>query len=212
VDSFRWFAALYDYSRPRNGFTTESTGGNHQDDDPDLGSEGDLANSMVSTTLIPQLCRLFSGGGFDPYSARHMKRIVDLVEQVELCMDRSDPKFQMLVKSLTSPFREAIEATRVLILPSLNPHNPPPTFDPASIKSRRRFLIRRTKLLMNLTAWRKVIGELSEIDELIRKLLVDVMLPIAQSGWDVGGQEIMSKVKASLPREIARQEWARKLQ
>jgi GC-rich sequence DNA-binding factor len=50
---------------------------------------------MVSTTLIPQLCKLFSGGGFDPYSARHMKRIVDLVEQVELCMDRSDPKFQV---------------------------------------------------------------------------------------------------------------------
>jgi GC-rich sequence DNA-binding factor len=100
----------------------------------------------------------------------------------------------MLIKSLTPPFREAIEATRALILPSLNPHNPPPAFDPASVKYRRRFLIRRTKLLMNLIAWRKVIDELPEIDELIRKLLVDVMLPIAQSGWDVGGQEIMSKV------------------
>ena len=100
----------------------------------------------------------------------------------------------MLIKSLTPPFREAIEATRSLILPSLDAHNPPPAFDPASVKSRRRFLIRRTKLLVNLITWHKAVGEVPEIDELVRKLLVDVMLPIAQTGWDVGGQEIMSKV------------------
>ena len=95
MDSFHWFTALYDYSRPRNVELTPSMEDSGENEEPELGLEGDLANSMVSTALIPHLCKLLSGGGFDPYSARHMKRVVDLVEQVELCMERSDPKFQV---------------------------------------------------------------------------------------------------------------------
>jgi GC-rich sequence DNA-binding factor len=61
----------------------------------DLGPDGDLAASMVTTAVIPRLCRILAGGGVDPYSAKHMKRAIDLVEQVELTVDHRDAKFQV---------------------------------------------------------------------------------------------------------------------
>lgn len=47
---------------------------------------------------------------------------------------------------------------------------------------------------MNLLSWRKAAGVLVGLDDLVRKLLVEVMLPVAYGGWEVGGQELMSKV------------------
>ena len=38
-------------------------------------------------------------------------------------------------------------------------------------------------------------GSIVGLDDLVKRLLLDVMLPAARGGWDVGGQEIMSKVR-----------------
>lgn len=94
------------------------------------------------------------------------------------------------------PFQRVIEDTLTLVLPALDPSNPPPPFDPESVPARRRFLVRRIKLLINLLAWRKAAGTIVGLDDLARRLLVDVMLKVAYGGWEVGGQELMSKVCA----------------
>jgi GC-rich sequence DNA-binding factor len=98
-------------------------------------------------------------------------------------------------KAFLVPFQKAIEEIHDLLVPALDPNNPPPPFDPAAVSARRRFLVRRTKLLIGLLSWRKAVGNTVGLDDLVRRLLLDVMLPAAHGGWEVGGQEIMSKVR-----------------
>lgn len=105
------------------------------------------------------------------------------------------PSYKTFAKAFLVPFQKAIEATYELLAPALDPSNPPPPFDPAAMSARRRFLIRRTKLLTGLLSWRKAVGSIVGLDDLVKRLLLDVMLPAARGGWDVGGQEIMSKVR-----------------
>lgn len=105
LDSFRWYSALYEYSRPRSvSEDAMDTDGPHEHE---LGPDGDLVASMVSTTIIPLLCKFFASGGVDPYSAKHMKRVVDLAEQIELCVDQKEAKFQV---SQISAMPDSIQA------------------------------------------------------------------------------------------------------
>lgn len=51
---------------------------------------------MISTAIIPRFCKIVeSGGAFDPYSARDVRRAIDFVEQVEASVEREDLKFQV---------------------------------------------------------------------------------------------------------------------
>ena len=60
------------------------------------GAEGDLASSMVSTAIVPRLCKIVEGGGFNPYSMRDVRTATDLVEQVEIAVrDTANLKFQV---------------------------------------------------------------------------------------------------------------------
>lgn len=189
----------------------------------ELGPDGDLVASMITTTVIPLLCKFFGSGGVDPYSSKHVKRAIDLSEQIELCVERHEAKFQVgtaflslsylltkgsdflqtFAKAFLVPFHRAIDQTHELIVPALDPNNPPPPFDPGAVPARRRFLFRRIKLLTGLLAWRKAVGAIAGLDDLLRRLLVDVMLPVAHGGWDVGGQEIMSKVRSHVMKSSA---------
>lgn len=65
----------------------------------ELGPDGDLVASMVSTTVIPLLAKFLASGGVDPYSSKHVKRAVDLAEQIELCVERKEVKFQVSFRS-----------------------------------------------------------------------------------------------------------------
>ncbi len=56
----------------------------NDDDEPELGPDGDLVSAMMSTAVVPRLCKALQNGVFDPYSAKHVKRLVDLAEQVEI--------------------------------------------------------------------------------------------------------------------------------
>jgi GC-rich sequence DNA-binding factor len=51
------------------------------------------------------------------------------------------------------------------------------------------------KLLSNLLTWRKYAGGLFGAGDLGEILVGNIMMPVAESGWDVGGEEIMRKVR-----------------
>jgi GC-rich sequence DNA-binding factor len=72
-----------------------------------------------------------------------------------------------------------------------------PGFNPDSVRSRRRFLFRRVKLLRNLLRWRKYTGERFGLDVLVGRLVDVCILEVAQSGWDVGGEDIARQVCCS---------------
>ncbi len=53
---------------------------------------------MISTAIIPRFCKIVeSGGAFDPYSAKDVRRAIDFVEQVEASVEREDLKFQVQI-------------------------------------------------------------------------------------------------------------------
>ena len=76
LDSFAWYSSLYDYSRPRVEDADE-------DEEPELGPDGDLVSAMISTAVVPRLCKVVQAGAFDPSSSKHVRMLVDLAEQVE---------------------------------------------------------------------------------------------------------------------------------
>lgn len=81
MDEFQWYAQLHQYSRP------------NEDEDEDIRPEDDLPVQMCSTVFIPRLNALIVGGGFDPYSAAQIPRLVDIAEQVEAYLGRDSPKY-----------------------------------------------------------------------------------------------------------------------
>lgn len=91
-------------------------------------------------------------------------------------------------------FREAVISTQTLLAPSLGPSNRGAPFDPQSIPARRRFLVRRLKLLTNLLKWRKYTGERFGLGEVATLLVLRCLLPVAERGWEVGGKDILRKV------------------
>ena len=95
MDTFSWYKSLYDYSRPPQADQDE-------DEEPELGPDGDLVSAMVSTAVIPRLCKLIEGGALDPYSSKDLRTIVDLAEQIEMSVDRDNLKFQVCGRRLLS--------------------------------------------------------------------------------------------------------------
>ena len=100
---------------------------------------------------------------------------------------------QLLLKSVHTVFNAAIRTTETTLAPFLELNQP--RFDPAAIPARRRFLTRRYKLLRNLLQWRKYAGDRYGLGALATRLVSSVMLPVAESGWEVGGEEMMRKVR-----------------
>lgn len=60
-----------------------------------MGPDGDLVSAMISTAVIPRLCKLLEGGGFDPYSARDTRRLTNLAEQVEASVEKDNLKYEV---------------------------------------------------------------------------------------------------------------------
>jgi hypothetical protein len=89
LDTFGWYVALYEYSRPR------SEGDAAADEEPELGPDGDLVSAMIATAVIPRVCKLLKGGMLDAYSAQDVRRLVDFAEQLEVSLERNHAKFQV---------------------------------------------------------------------------------------------------------------------
>ena len=208
LDSFEWSTALHDYSRPHQ----DADMGVEDDIELDIGPGGDMVSSMISQAVIPRLCKLVEGGAFDPYSTSHVRRMIDVSEQVEASVEHEGVRFQVcdvfcrsfllpelcarqtLLKSAFNVFHDAVISTQALLAPSLGPTNPGAPFDPQSLPARRRFLMRRLKLLENLIRWRKYTGERVGIGELASKLINTCILAVAEKGWEMGGEDALRKV------------------
>ncbi|KIJ54945.1 hypothetical protein M422DRAFT_24809 [Sphaerobolus stellatus SS14] len=207
LDSFEWSIALHEYSRPHKAADMDL------DDalEPEIGPGGDMVSSMVSQAVIPRLCKLIEKGALDPYCASHIRRMIDIAEQVEASVEQEGLRFQALLKSVSTVFRTAVTSTHELLIPSLGPGNPGTPFDPEGLRARRRFLARRIKLLTNLLKWRKYTGERFGLGEIATSLIRECILPVAERGWDIGGEEIVRKIVADTPSELIPVEVTRRL-
>ncbi|KZT09212.1 uncharacterized protein LAESUDRAFT_810841 [Laetiporus sulphureus 93-53] len=194
LDSFSWYNSLYQYSRPRSRSVAD------EDEEPELGPDGDLVSAMISTAVIPRLCKLLEGGGFDPYSATELRKLTNLAEQVEASVEKDSLKFEMMLKSVFNVFQAAVTSTHSLITTYLALNKP--RFDPEAIPARRRFLARRYKLLRNILQWRKYTGERFGIGQLAKTLIDNDMQPVAEGGWEVGGEDYMRKVAQIMPKDM----------
>jgi GC-rich sequence DNA-binding factor len=102
----------------------------------------------------------------------------------------------MFLKSVFDIFQDAMNDISSLQDPFLALDSPP--FHPEAITARRRLLIRQGKLMTNIIRWRRYMGSLFEIDEVAKNLLLNCILPVARTGWDVGGEVCVRRVRFPL--------------
>ncbi|KAF5369342.1 hypothetical protein D9758_002504 [Tetrapyrgos nigripes] len=191
LDSFKWYQGLYDYSRP----------GDPEDPERDLGPDGDLVSSMITTAILPRLAKVIEGGALDVYSDKHIRRAIDLMEEVEASIQEGNVKMQLLHKSIITCFEKVISSTETPVQTLLSLSRPP-SFNPESVPARQRFLIRQVKLLSNLLRWRKFTGERFGVGQMVTRIIERCIVPVADEGWEVGGKDVVENVSAMLPKEL----------
>jgi GC-rich sequence DNA-binding factor len=69
-------------------------------------------------------------------------------------------------------------------------------FHPGAIAARNRRLAHQEKLITNILRWRRYTSSVFGIDEVLKNLLVRCVLPIAKTGWEVGGQGYVHRVSS----------------
>ncbi|KAH9980300.1 nineteen complex-related protein 2-domain-containing protein [Lactifluus volemus] len=193
LDNFHWYSDLYKYCRPVQS--------DDDTEEPQLGPDGDLVSAIISTAIIPRLSNLIEGGAFDPFSSRDIRRAVNLAEEVEISVEKGNYKFQMFLKAFLGVFQDTVNSLRSSQDPFLALDKPP--FHPEAIPARKRLLSRQEKLMTNILRWRRYTNSQFGIDEVARNLLMNCILPVAKSGWDVGGEECVQRVVQQLPNELA---------
>lgn len=50
---------------------------------------------MISTAVIPRICKIIEGGGLNAYSGRHIRRIIDFIEEIEASVEENNVKLQV---------------------------------------------------------------------------------------------------------------------
>jgi GC-rich sequence DNA-binding factor len=161
-------------------------------------------SAMISTTLIPRACKIIEGGALDAYSDKHIKRVIDFVEEVEASIEPDNAKFQMLLKSIFNVFSAAVSDSEALLQHHNASSSQPSSFNPESIPARRRILARQSKLLANILRWRRFCKDRLALNTLVTRQL-NLINVYAGTGWEVGGQEFMQKIHSSLPPELTQQ-------
>lgn len=99
----------------------------------------------------------------------------------------------MLLKSVFSIFQDAVNGFISSQDPFFRVDNPP--FHPEAIVARLRLLARQEKLMINIVRWRRYTGSLFGVDEAVENLLLNCILPVARSGWEVGGEVCVRRVR-----------------
>jgi GC-rich sequence DNA-binding factor len=61
-----------------------------------LGPDGDLVSATITTVVLPRLTKLLEGGALDPFSGKNIRRLVDLAEEVEISVEKSNHRFQVI--------------------------------------------------------------------------------------------------------------------
>lgn len=176
---------------------------------------------MISTAVIPRLCKLLEDGALDVYSEKHVRRVIELSEEVEASLDNGNMKFQVhifspvrlcyltkfsfvrqsLLHSVLATFKKAVTDTETLIVKYTSSSSASgtraPSFHPDAIPARNRFLARRIKLLQNLLKWRKYTGERFGVGQLTGKFVDECLLNVAEGSWD-HGQAVIEQVNLAL--------------
>lgn len=181
--------------------------------------------------FIPRITALILSGVFDPYSSRHIPRMIDLAEQIEAYLTPESPKYQLLLQTVGKVFRRA---TMEFVSHFGRLYSTPgPTsnintakagigargtigakagigakggigmrvggFDPEAQDARTRYLARCAKLIGNIVKWRRYAKERDGLGLLVQELLVEVFVPVAQTGWEVGGLDALRKAGPLTP-------------
>ncbi|KAF9263422.1 hypothetical protein L218DRAFT_980230 [Marasmius fiardii PR-910] len=194
LDTFRWYQGLHDYCRP----------GDPTVENREIGEDGDLVSSMITTAIIPRLGKTIEGGALDVYSHQHVRRMIDLEEEIEATVETGSPKLQILPKVVVTCFEKVISETEAQLTryTSTAGTRPAPAFDPESVPSRQRYLSRQIKLLTNLLKWRKSTGERFGLGQLVTRLVDNVIVVVADTGWEVGGADVVQTVSGMLPPDL----------
>jgi GC-rich sequence DNA-binding factor len=101
----------------------------------------------------------------------------------------------MFLKAVLGVFQNTVDGLRSSQDPFLALNKPP--FHPGAIAARKRLLSRQEKLMTSIISWRRYTNSLFGIDEVVKNLLVNCILPLAMSGWEVGGEECVHRVRSS---------------
>jgi len=101
----------------------------------------------------------------------------------------------MFLKAVLSVFQDAVNDLISSQAPFLALNNPP--FHPEAIQARRRLLARQETLMINIIRWRKYTASLFGIDGVAENLLMNCIVPVAKSGWEVGGEVCLRRVSLS---------------
>ncbi|PPQ85156.1 hypothetical protein CVT25_004163 [Psilocybe cyanescens] len=192
LHDFKWYKGLYEYCRPGEGIIEERA----------LGPDGDLVASMITSAIIPLICKVIENGGLDVYSSKHTRRVIDLAEEIEASIDGQGVKFQLVLRSVFNTFQNAVSEIRESVIKYTRLHQSLPGFNPDSITSRRRFLNHCVKLLKNLLRWRKYAGGRFGLDAVVNQLVEDCIVIVARTGWEVGGEDVARKVVQMLPADL----------
>lgn len=99
----------------------------------------------------------------------------------------------MLLKSVSLAFQAVVDTEEELIGPYFRVNQA--RFDPETIPARKRYLNRRVKLVQTLLRWRKHFGKGPGIEGLVKRVVDVVIIPVAEGGWEVGGEECLRKVR-----------------
>ncbi|KAH7885246.1 GCFC-domain-containing protein [Phlebopus sp. FC_14] len=193
LEDFSWYSSLHQYSLFPNG--------DGDTNEVEFSPDGNLISTMVSTAVVPRICKMLEAGALDPYSAGGIRRMIDIAEQVEASIGTDNPKFEAMLKSVHSVFDNATTAAEHLLAP-FTKHSSP-LFNPEATSARLRLLARASKLLAMMTRWRKYAGEKFGAGKLCLRFVSDYVLPIAETGWEAGGEEKVRQIMSILPRELS---------
>lgn len=91
-------------------------------------------------------------------------------------------------------FQRAFDVEKTLLAPYIALNRP--KFDPEAIPARKRYLNRRIKLVEGIVRWRKYSGAKFGAQELVKRIVDEIMIPVAEGGWEVGGEQCLRKVSA----------------
>ncbi|KAG2107196.1 uncharacterized protein F5147DRAFT_653426 [Suillus discolor] len=83
LDEFSWCASLHEYC------------GDNDDPESDTGPNDDLVSIMISTAVMPLICKVIEVGALNSYSALDTHNTINLAEQVEASIGHNNPKFQV---------------------------------------------------------------------------------------------------------------------
>ncbi|KAG6334692.1 hypothetical protein ID866_4391 [Astraeus odoratus] len=189
LDEFSWYSSLHGYTQSHD-----------RDEEPEPSPDGDLVSAMISTVVVPRICKMVESGALDPYSTPHIRRLIDIAEQVEASIGSDHHKYLMILRSVHTVFNDAVTAAETFLSPFTQFNHP--HFEPEGIAARNRLLNRASKLLDMMLRWRKYTGEKLGAGELCVRFLRNYVLPIARSGWEIGGEDKARQMIATLPQEL----------